>query len=174
MNQRLKVILFYLIDARSIFLAFAMFNFILVRTWDGYITFACVWCPWYHPWSYLNEPTVLLVAALFLRVNRWWGYVMASLLAAYLVGYFVYLVSITDAMTGLRGDWRIIQRDYPYIVGSWDSQYLFALIILCCSIFYLARAILRRNASRRAADNKSLDRSGDSALRNLNAPAQHL
>jgi hypothetical protein len=49
------------------------------------------------------------------------------------------------------------------IFGSWDSQYLFVLIILCCSIFYLARAILRRHALRRTADNKSLDASGGSA-----------
>jgi hypothetical protein len=60
---------------------------------------------------------------------------------------------------------------YPYIVGSWDSQYLFALIILCCSIFYLTRSILRRNALRRAAYNNSLDRSGGCAFCNLIGPA---
>src|ERR1700738_139685 len=167
MDQRLKVILFQLVDLRSIILAFALFNFILVWTWAGYITFACVVCPWYHPWSYLNEPTILLLAALFLRVNRWWGSTAAFILSGNLIGSFVYLLSRIpyDPVIALRGDWRLIQKYYPHIVGSWDSQYLFALIVLCCSMFYLARAILRRNVLRRAADNKSLDRGGGSVLR---------
>ncbi|MDQ6653076.1 MAG: hypothetical protein M3Y84_10065 [Acidobacteriota bacterium] len=161
MNQRLKAILFLLVDLRSIILAFAVFNFILIWTWDRNIGgIACVACPWYHSWSYSNEPTILLVAALFLRVNRWWGNTTAFVLAGYLIGLFFYLLSrIEDPVAGLRGDWRLIRMDYPYIVGSWDSQYLFALIILCCSGFYIARSILRRNAFRRTADNKSLDRS---------------
>ncbi|HXM36114.1 MAG TPA: hypothetical protein VN920_13060 [Pyrinomonadaceae bacterium] len=83
---------------------------------------------------------------------------MALVLAGYLLGLFIYLLSrIEDPVAGLRGDWRLIRMDYPYIVGSWDSQYLFALIVLCCSIFYLARAILRRNAFHRAADNNPLE-----------------
>jgi hypothetical protein len=169
MNQRLKVILFQLVDLRSIILAFALFNFILIWTEDRNIGgIACVVCPWYHPWSYLNEPTILLVAALFLRLNRWWGNTTAFVLAGYLIGSFVHLLSrIDDPIAGLRGDWRLIRRYYPCIVDSWDSQYLFALIILCCSIFYLARAILRRNALRRAADNNSLDRSGGSVFLNM-------
>ena len=175
MNRIVKAILLYLVDPRSIILAFAVFNFILAWRMDAQITFACVACPWYHPWSYFNEPTILLVASLFLRSNRWWGATVALFLSGYLVGYFVHILLIIDEpVTALRNDWKLTLKDYPYIVGSGDSQYLFALIILCCSTFYLTRAILRWNASRRAADNKSLDRSGDSALCNLNAPAQHL
>ena len=168
MDRRIKATVLYLLDARSMILAFALFNFILVWTWDREITFACVVCPWYHPWTYLNEPSLLLVAALLFRVNRWWGNTIAFGLAGYLIGSFIYLLSRTeDPVAGLRGDWRLIRMHYPYIVGSWDSQYLFALIILCCSIFYLTRSILRRNALRHAADNKSLDRSGGCAFCNL-------
>ena len=172
MDRRIKGTLLNLIDVRTIILAFALFNFILVWTWDREITFACVVCPWYHPWSYLNEPSILLVAALLLRVNRWWGNTTAFVLAGYLLGSFIYLFSrIEDPVAGLRGDWRLIRMEYPYIVGSWDSQYLFALIILCCSIFYLASAILRRNSLHRAADNKSLDASGGSVFRIMIGPA---
>ena len=166
MDRRPKATVLYLIDARSIILAFALFNFILVWTWDRKITFACVVCPWYHPWTYLNEPSILLVAALLLRVNRWWGNTTALVLAGYLMGSFLYLLSrMEDPPAGLRGDWRLIRMHYPYIVGSWDSQYLFALIILCCSIFYLTRSILRRNALHCTPHNKSLDRSGGSVFR---------
>jgi hypothetical protein len=172
MNRNLKAILFYLVDVRSIILAFAVFNFILVWRWDAQITFACVVCPWYHPWSYLNEPTILLVAGLFLRLNQSWGNTTALVLVGYLIGSFIYLLwRIEDPVAGLRGDWRLISMDYPYIVGSWDSQYLFALIILFCSIFYLSRTILRRNALHRTADNNSLDASGGSVFRIMSGPA---
>ena len=128
-------------------------------------------CPWYHPWTYLNEPSILLVAALFLRVNRWWGNTTALVLASYLIGYFIYLLTLVDDPTAaLRGDWRVIRMDYPYIVGSWDSQYLFALLILCCSIFYLTRSLLGWKLLRRGADNKSLDASGGSVFRSLIRP----
>jgi hypothetical protein len=101
-----------------------------------------------------------------------WGNTVALLLSGYLVGYFIHiLLIIYDPIVALSYDWKIIRRDYPYFVGSWDFQYLFALIILCCSIFYLARAILRRKSLRRAADNKSLDASGGSVFRNLIRPA---
>jgi hypothetical protein len=149
MNRRIKATIFYLIDVRSIMLAFALFNFILVWTWDREITFACVVCPWYHRWSYLNEPSLLLAAALLLRVNRWWGNTIAFGLSGYLIGSFIHLLTrIEDPVAGLRGDWRLIRMQYPYIVGSWDSQYLFAFVILCCSTFYLTKSILQRNALR--------------------------
>ena len=159
MNQRLKAIILYLVNIRSLILYFALFNLILVWRWDASITFACVVCPWFHPWSYWNEPTILLVAALFLRLNRWWGNATAFALTGYLIGSFVYLLSrIDDPVAGLRGDWRLIRTDYPYIVGSWDSQYVFAVIIFCCSIFFLTRSILRRSALRRSADNSGIQR----------------
>ena len=173
MKPLLKKTFVTLLDPRSFILAFALFNFILVWLWAWQERgIACVVCPWYHQWSYLNEPTLLLIAALFLRMNRWWGNTIAFVLAGYLIGSFVYLLSrIEDPMAGLRGDWRLIRMYYPYMVGSWDSQYLFAFIILCCSVFYLARAILRRNSLRRRVDNKSLDASGGSVFCKIIGPA---
>jgi len=72
MKPLLKKTFVALLDPRSIILGFALFNFILVWLWARQERgFACVVCPWYHQWSYLNEPTILLVAALFLRMKRW-------------------------------------------------------------------------------------------------------
>jgi len=105
--------------------------------------------PWYCPWSYTNEPSTLLIAAIFLRANRWWGTIVALILGGYLIGYFLHLLSVIyDPWEGLRNDWKIIRVNYPYMVGSWDSQYIFALIIFCCSGFFLTRGILRWRASR--------------------------
>ena len=143
MDGRLKTLFTYLLDTRSIILGFAVFNFTLIWVWDAGITFTCAACPWYHPWSYLNEPTFLLFATLFLRINRWWANTVAIVLAGYVIGYAAYLFSIVDdALEGLRADWIIIRLFYPYIVGSWDSQYLLALIILCCSAFSLKSSFL--------------------------------
>jgi hypothetical protein len=161
MNQRFKAILLFLLDPRSIILAFALFNFILIwkKAWDlAHSGIACVVCPWYHPWSWFNEPSLLLAAALFLRLNKTKFSMVAVIFSGYLVGYFVHiLLRIDDVVAALRADWRIIRMDYPYIFGSWVSQYLFAFIILCCSIFFSTRGvILRRKALHRTADNNAL------------------
>jgi hypothetical protein len=153
MNRRLKTVLCFVVDPRSLILVFAVFNFVHVWLLASNSCCCGVVNPWFCSWNYVHEPTILLGASLFLRLNRWWGNTAALLLSSYLIGYFIYLLSRIDALEGLRNDWKVIRREYPYIVGSWDSQYLFALIILCCSIFYLTRSILRRNALRRAADN---------------------
>jgi hypothetical protein len=159
-NQRFKSILLLVFDLRSFILAFAVFNFILVWIDTNHCMGGALVPARYCPWTYTNEPTILLVAAVFLRTNRWWGNIAALVLGGYLVGYFFYLLSIIyDPWQGLRNDWKTIRVDYPYNVGSWDSQYLLALIIFCCSGFFLTRSILRWRASRRTADNKSLDRS---------------
>jgi hypothetical protein len=145
MNHRLKSIILFVVDIRSFIVYFAVFNFILIWRWNASITFACVVCPWYHPWSYFNAPTVLLVAAAFLRLNQWWAHSIAMALAGYVIGWVIYLLSLVDnPWAALRAEWKISREWYPYFVGSWDSQYVFALIICGCSGVYLMRDILRR------------------------------
>jgi len=148
MERRSSAILRYLVDLRSILLAFAIFNFTIAWMMDAEIHFTCAACPWYHPWSYLNEPTILLVSALFLRANRWWGNTIALLLSGYLIGYFVHLLlMLDDPVTALSYDWKVIRRYYPFLVGSWDSQYLFALIVFCYSALSLKKDLLSRKAT---------------------------
>ena len=147
MPQRVKSILRFVFDPRSLVFAFALFNFILIWTEArnlGNSGIACVVCPWYHPWSWFNEPTLLLVAALFVRLNRTWCYIVALILSGYLVSYSVRLFLQTEGT--LSQEWAYLRKFYPYIVGSWHSQYLFALVTFCCSGFYLARGTLRREA----------------------------
>jgi hypothetical protein len=57
-----------------------------------------------------------------------------------------------EIRVALHYEWLSLKQG-PFI-DSWDGQ--FALIMLCSSIFYLARATLSRNALRRTADNKAL------------------
>jgi hypothetical protein len=167
MNRRLKTSLLFVVDPRSLILAFAVFNF--VHVWRLASNACCcgVVNPWFCSWNYTNEPTrytneptTLLVAALFLRANRWWGNIVSLVLSGYLLGYFLHiLIVIYPPWDALRTSWQLMRHDYPYIVRSWESQYMLALVIFCVSAFFLIRGILRWNALRRAADNKSLDRS---------------
>ena len=131
MNHRLKATLLFLVDPRSMIFAFAVFNIILIwkeAWWLAHSGIACVACPWYDPWSWFNEPSLLLVAAFFLRLNKLWSWVIALILSGYLLGYFIFLLlRFGGIMAGLRADWRAIRMFYPYFIGSWDSQCLLRL-----------------------------------------------
>jgi hypothetical protein len=70
---------------------------------------------------------------------------IALLLSGYLISYFVHiLLMIDDPVTALSYDWKIIRMYYPYLIGSWHSQYLFALIVFCNSALSLKRNFLSR------------------------------
>src|SRR5215813_8550488 len=145
MDQRIGKILRYLADLKSILLAFGIFNFIIIYKMDLQITFTCAACPWYHPWSNLNEPSILLVATLLLRLNCWWSNTASLLLTSYLIGYFVHaLMRLDDPLTALWYDWKIIRMYYPFLVGSWDSQYLFALVVFGYALLSLRRNLWSR------------------------------
>ncbi len=150
MNRRFKRTLVTLLEPRPIIFGFALFNFILIWIQARNLAIsgiACVVCPWYHPWSYGNEPTLLLVAAVLLILKRFSSNAGALTLCSYLLACVLYLFRITNG--ALVQEWRYLRRFTPYVVGSWHSQYVFALIILCFATFYLARDILPTNGLRR-------------------------
>jgi hypothetical protein len=156
MNRRLKKVLLFVVDPRSLILALAVFNLVHVWLLASNASGGAMVPPWYFPWGYFNEPTLLLAAAVFLRINRIWANCVSCVLSGYLLGYFVWLFAIypEGIRVALHYEWLSLKQQ-PFI-DSWDSQYLFALIMFCCSLLYLARATLRRNALRRTADNKAL------------------
>ncbi len=91
MNRGLKTVLFFVVDPRSLILAFAVFNFMHVWLLASNACGCGVVNPWYYPWSYFNEPTLLLAAAVFLRMDRIWTNCGSCILSGYLLGYFVWL-----------------------------------------------------------------------------------
>ena len=167
MNQRLKRILLAQVEARSIILLLALFNFIVIWTvaqQRAMLGITCAACPWYFPWYWDNEPTQLLIAAIVLRLNRVLGSFIALVITGCLLWMFGhYFVVQPDSF---HYEWLWVRRvtTQPFEVLSGHGQYAFALIIVCCSIFYLTRTILRANSPRRTADNKSLDASGGSVF----------
>ena len=146
-NDRIKRIVAVFLDPKSIILAIALGNFIFIWVEARNLAtsgIACLVCPWYDPWSYLNEPSLLLVAAAFLRLSRILALIISMALSGYLLSYFVYLFLAYDV--SLKQEWRYLRTFEPYFVGSWESQYFLALIILSFSIFYLTRFALRKRA----------------------------
>jgi hypothetical protein len=172
MNQRLKTLLLFLIEPRSIILLVALFNFIVI--WSvakqrAMLGITCAACPWYFPWYWDNEPTQLLIAAILLRLNRFLGSVIALLITGHLLGIVGYYFAVHP--DSFHYHWLFLRTaaSEPFHVLSWHGQYLFALIILCYSICYLTRTILRRKVLQRMADNKSLDRSAGRVCARLEA-----
>jgi|SRR6185295_12816206 len=156
MNKRFRNALVHLLALKTIILGFALFNFILIwiearRLATGGI--ACLVCPWYDPWSYTNEPSILLLAAAFLWMSRRWSYLVALGLSGYLCAYAIRLFLISGA--SLKAEWAYLQEFEPYLIGSWDSQFILAFVISCFSAFYLAREV-RNEVSRRSVANKAL------------------
>lgn len=74
---------------------------------------------------------------------------IAFALGGYMFAYFVYLFAVSGVT--LLQELRYLQKYEPYIVGSFDSQYILALIISSFAVYYPVRDILRKNSSRRTA-----------------------
>ena len=128
------------LQVRAVTFGLAVFNFALVWTLDQRMGgIAALVDPWYHPWSYFNEPSRLLIAASLLAMRRTWSDLAAVGLSAYMVIRFIYLFAI------LNGDWQwsFLSKYEPRFVGSYESQYLLASIILCVGVFHLMARILR-------------------------------
>ena len=138
MDRRASAIRRYL-DLRSIILAFAIFDFMVIWMMASKIQFLCTVPPWYHPWGYLVGPTILLVSSLFLCANRWWGNTVALLVSGSFMGYFVYILWFGDPASPLRSSLNLTGIYYPYLVGF---QYLFALIVFCYAALSLKKNFL--------------------------------
>ena len=130
------------LDPKSILFGVAVFNFMLL--WFQTHTMRCagVACPWYYPWSYFNEPTILLVAAFFLFLGRIWSYALSSCLSGYLVGQLISLYVVHD-LSPLA---MLLDPD-ARIIYEWQTQYILASAILLLTAFYLVRAVMSNLSS---------------------------
>jgi hypothetical protein len=128
-------------DVKGIIFGYAVFNMVLLRT-EVFLmgNIAALVDPWFRPWSYLNEPGRLLLAASLLLIGRRWSYYAAIGLTAYMVIRYVYLFALYGLT--LSYEWSYLSKNEPYFVGSFDSQYFLALIILCSGTVYLVKDLM--------------------------------
>src|SRR5258705_8024715 len=144
MNHPVKTELCHWFQIKAMVSGFAVFNFALVWMLDQSMRgIAALVDPWYHPWTYFNEPTRLLVAASLLLIGRDWSYLAAIGLCGYMVVRFGYLFAIWDG-TWLE-EWAFLRKCDPYFVDSYESQIVIGFIILLVGMFYLTRKVLRRS-----------------------------
>jgi hypothetical protein len=151
-------------DPRSPVLALALLNFVHVWLLAAHSCCAGVVSPWYVPWSYYNEPTLLPTAAVLLRMNRIWTNSVSCILSGYLVGYFVWLFVTYPAGPLVALHYERLVLKHQSFIESWDCQYLFASIVLCFSFSYLARGIHHRYVLGHASSDESNNSDGATGL----------
>lgn len=100
---------------------------------------ACVVCPWFYPWTYFNEPTLLLIAAVSILFNRVWSYLVGVGLSGYLIGDLVYRFVAYDL--SVAENLKLLFSPYQEIVYAWQIQYLLAFVVFVEAVFYLVNAV---------------------------------
>jgi hypothetical protein len=140
----MKNLLRPLLDVRSIVLIVAFYNFILVYRIAHNWTLGCMLCPWYTEWSFLNPPSLLLLAAIALRLGSRAGCFVALVASGVLVAQgikFNYVLlqygEWMESWSGMRGF-----EINPFLFLN--TQYLLALLVFILSVF-LTRKTLRPN-----------------------------
>jgi hypothetical protein len=137
MNVFTRIALNKYVNPKSIIFGLAVFNFVLFWYTANTMPGACVACPWFYPWSYFNEPSLLLFGAVFLMFSRKLCYVVALSVSGYLIGDLIYRVwtyplNLADLF---------FFSPYDEIVYAWQIQYLLALTLFVIATLNLAQAL---------------------------------
>lgn len=144
MNSRVKTALVSLLEPKSILLGLALFNFVHIWTRaESMSGIACVVCPWYHPWTFTNEPTLLLLATVLLRFGKSWACALACALSGYVVANYIYLFSRVQIT--LLEHFQYLQKNAAEFLVLWDTQHLFAAVVLGFALFSLVRGSQRKS-----------------------------
>ena len=140
MDRRASPILRYSVYLRSILLAFAILNFTTTWMTAGLSRDRmCSIGPYPTWWSYLIEPTILLISSLFLSMNRRWGNAMAFLASGFLLVADIRLRLNYNPLTSMEY-WTHSE------IRHLNKQSFFALIVFSYSAFSLTKNFLSRRS----------------------------
>jgi len=135
--------LIYIFQPKLIVFGLALSNFFYIyRETSNNEKVFCLYCPWYETETVNNVPT-LLVAALLLLISRWWSYLLAVFLGGYITIYGLNL--FLTRPIGFLEHWKFIQEYELTILLQWEIQFILAVLILSCGIFYLIRERNRKS-----------------------------
>lgn len=147
--KQIKTILSYFFQPKVIVFALALYNFISL--WFAYIRVAgygALAPPWYADWSFTNEPSILLLAASFLFINKFWTYLSSAVLSGFVIIKGAYLINKfgwIEWTEFLSKQWQTRNELETEILKTWEIQLVLAVIIFSTAIFYLIRkAILKK------------------------------
>ena len=140
MKQKIKSLIIY--SPKIILFCFALYNFASLwfeasRGPSGLVS------PWYKDWSYYNEPSLLLYAAIFLLFKNRFSNLISSVLSGSVIAYGVYLISRFSGwlewFKWLPKHWKFIRELEFDILKEWEIQLILATFIFGFSIFYFIR-----------------------------------
>ncbi len=103
-------------------------------------------CPWYYRTANFSHVIIILLSASFLLINKWWSYAAAIAFSGYIVVYGLNL--FINRQTTLLEQWKFAQEYEPNVLLLWEAQFVLAVIIFSLTIFYLIRAIPRKDVLR--------------------------
>ena len=150
--KQIKTIFGYIYQAKVIVFALALYNFISL--WFAYIRIAdygALAPPWYADWSYTNEPSILLLAASFLFINKFWSYLSSVVLSGFVIAKAAYLVNnfgLIEWFQSLFKQWEFRHEYELDILKMWEIQLVLAVIVFSTAIFYLFRKTVSKNTLR--------------------------
>jgi hypothetical protein len=106
-------------------------------------------CPWYFDGSDTIKPFLLLITALFMLPDRWWGYLTAAVISGGLtVEGIIWVSRGSGFVSGLSRRIEYISTNVDSEIWQFlDWQYLLALIIFVIALGHLIVIIVktRRN-----------------------------
>jgi hypothetical protein len=111
---------------------------------------ACIACPWYFDWGYNNDPSILLVAATFLMLNKFWSNLISSVLSGFVITKGIYLINNFGWIQWLESlfrQWDSRKELELDILKIWEIQFILAIIVFSFLIFFLVRDIFNENIS---------------------------
>ena len=150
MKEKAITVLRGLLTPKTIILALALYNFLVVwveaKKWGSNLI--CYICPWYDPWSFTNEPTRLLLAACGLCLSMRWGYLAACVLSGFTLfeGIYLYVNLVHDGI--LIESWAGMWRYGMNPLLSLHAQYMLAGFIFMYAAVCLGKDIMRRSPLR--------------------------
>lgn len=136
-------------NSRLVLFAIAVLNFVLIWHASHPTVGACVVCPWFYPWSFSNEPTLLLVAAIALLINRRWSYLWALTIPSYLVASYL-LLTLKYNVNIFEGFYHM--NPYMQYAYVWEVQYLLALVLLTGSVYNAVKFVRAQRSVKQSSE----------------------
>lgn len=147
-NAKVKSVMIYILQPRTILFFVALFNFIWFFSqssmFDGFgsakISF-CAVCPWYWDWSLTNLPSLSLLAIFSMFFARWKGYLAACIISSYqIIDGINWLSRGSGFLGGFSQRLGVISdSDSTNIWELLDVQYFLAVIIFITALLYLVK-----------------------------------
>lgn len=133
--------IYLILDVILFCIALANFISLWINS-NVFVGAACVAYPWYYEWSYLNEPTIILVASYFLLYNIRARYFVSITLCTFILTKGIYLITKYGWIGWMKYLAKFFKSSQEFeidILRMWEVQLLLAAIIMSFSVIALIK-----------------------------------